>query len=533
MSSSSDNDTTWDLKEVLSKPRRLDVVWLLLPTLLALGGFGLIPMRSWDYWWHITMGRLVNYWGAVPAANHFLYTMPADAPSYDQPWLAQLLLYGMHAKLSIYGALLVRNLMAAAAVVGLSWAAMRRSNSVVVGSLLTLAALPFLFTYIEMRPHLFAWPLFAGLLWVGYGIYDGRRSPWWLVAFPMAAVPWANLHGSFPLAAVLAGCFGAAHLWRSRGEEESLSPAMLGGWIAAVVASAVAPLANPRGAEIYGFLADQMTNDVVRSSVTEWLPTFFGTPPVIGTLFYLIVGFAAVTFYARWRELDPADAILLVVFAGLAVTQNRALLWFGFVLPVALSPILRSAGRSDSEHASPNPWQQRFHTLFALGLVVTALALQPTMRWRVDFAANSPQFDVRQRAPLKGVVPAETPFEAVELLGRYTQAPRLFHDQRYAGFLLYHLSNQDPRRIVFVDQRIELPESNIWKQYYDINRRPNVWKGLFHQYDVGAAVLSREHQKELIKRVESSPEWQTLIEDDDWSLLMPVPEHRREKDGGD
>ena len=518
--SDSTDELSWSFREVLSRPHRLDLVWLLLPVTLALGGFGLLPLRSWDYWWHITMGRLINYWGAIPAANHYLYTLPAEAASIDQPWLAQVGLYGAHFHGSVYLALIVRNFAAAAAVGWLGWTAMRRADSVVWGSLLTLTALPFLFAFIEVRPTLFAWPLFCALLWLGSRILEGNSSRWWLAAFPAVSALWANLHGSFALAALLCGLFGTAATLRERHRASEFDWQIPATWFGTTVATAFAAAANPHGFGIFGYLYDVATDPVVQSTVTEWLPTTLSNPSGLGIFFY-VVGLAGTgVLLGRRYRVEPIDALLFGVFGLMAVLQARALLWFGFILPLTLSRPLRGGGTADSETAAPHPFMQRVHTLAALVLVGGALLVQPTWKWRVDWAADSPTFDVRERPPMKGVVPSETPFEATEVVGRFTRTPRIFHDHRYAGFLMYHLTDTNPRRMVFVDHRIELPPQRVWNEYYEVIRSSENWSEVLDKHDVEAAVLSAKHQLPLAERLDESSDWAVLMETDDWFLFV-------------
>ena len=518
-----DDNDGWSFREVVSRPRRLDLVWLILPTAIALCGFGVIPLRSWDYWWHITMGRLTNFYGAVPAANHFLYTMPADAPSYNQPWLSQLLLYGMHFNGSVYLPLVVRNVAATVAVGWLSWMAMRRCNSVVVGSLATLAALPLLLALVEVRPTLFAWPLFCILLGLGYAIFEGRRSIWWLALFPLVSALWANLHGSFLLATVLCAVFAVAAAFRERNIHGRFNWSVPTIWGSVTALTALAPIANPRTFEIYEYVTGQFTDDVVGTTVTEWLPTTLTNPPVIGAYFYGLLLLAGGFKIWKRQHIELVDRLLFIVFALFAIVYARGLLWFAFVLPIAVGPSLRTlAGKASSERgkAVPSGLLQGTHTFAVVALVFAGIALQPTWQWRVDWTADSPYFDVREQRPLRGVVPAETPFEATQVLARYTEPPRIFHDDRYAGFLLYHLIRTEPRQLVFVDQRIELPPDRVWDLYYDVIGEPNVWKGVFHQYGVRAAVLSAEEQPELIERLEKAEEWKVVRKAERWIFFL-------------
>lgn len=504
------------MSDVLSSPRRLDAVWLVLPTTIALLAFGLVPLRSWDYWWHITMGRLVNYWGAVPAQNHFLYTLPADAPSYDQPWLAQLLLYLGHETGSVHLSLLFRNVVGTAIVAVLGYASMRRSRSTVVGSLATLAALPFLIAYLEVRPHLFVAPLFVLLLFVGLAVRHRAWSLFWLLLFPGTTALWANLHGSFPIPGLLAAAFAGGALvdgWR----EENDVPSTRGvAWLGAAASTPLAALANPRGADIYGYLYDVSTNPTIQQTVSEWFPTTPGSPAVLGTLFYVVVVVGLVALVRAREELDPTDTLLFVGFALLGAYQNRSLVWFALSLPVALGPYLGMLGRPDADRERPTSGAQHLHTAAVVALVVVPIVVQPIWQWRVNFTADSEAFDVRRRRPLRGVVPEETPFEAVDLLSRYADPPRLFHDHRFAGFVLYHLTDEDPRQLVFVDHRVELPPRRIWKLYETASHGADNWERIVDEWDVGGALLSTENQAKLVEHLDQSPDWTSVARTETW-----------------
>ena len=73
-----------------------------------------------------------------------------------------------------------------------------------------------------------------------------------------------------------------------------------------------------------------------------------------------------------------------------------------------------------------------------LGLVVLALGVQP---WTGSnpLAAQVQAAPTRTVEPLLGLVAVDTPIEAAERVKLHfpNQAPHLFHDHRYGGFLLF------------------------------------------------------------------------------------------------
>jgi hypothetical protein len=55
----------------------------------------LMPVPPNDVWWQLAMGRLIVHTGGILTHDVFSFTQ-AGQPYYNQPWLAQLLMYGLH-----------------------------------------------------------------------------------------------------------------------------------------------------------------------------------------------------------------------------------------------------------------------------------------------------------------------------------------------------------------------------------------------------------------------------------------------------
>ncbi len=510
----------WRIRDLLKPPFRLDLVWLVLPFALALICFGLLPLRSWDYWWHISMGRLIDHWLAVPDANHFLYTIEADAPSYVQPWMSQWMLFWLHDVVGVHLSLLVRNVLAALVFGGVTVAAVRRSQSALRGSLATLVGFLLAFQLLAARTHMFVWPLFALALWMGYAIRRRKLPLAALVVLPAVAALWANLHGSFFVVAAICLAFLAAASFDRFVARKDISSPRLASWAGALVASIAAPMLNPRGTEIYGYVFDLMGNAEIQSTVSEWMATTLSNPPGIGPIFYVVVVAGLLLLWQKRSRLDAADAFLFLGFAAMAALSARSLLWFGIAAPVLLARYIRSEQPEEAER--PGCALSLLNVFIALGLVVGGFVLQPGTTVQRHITTAYQPLPVRTRPPMAGVTLAETPVEHTEILGAYRQGLRVFHDQKYAGYLIYHLTGLQPRQVVFVDQRIELPPADIWRQYETINTT-SAWKGIFRQYGIEAAVLSFESQLELINRMRKDDNWVLVHEDDHNALFVLEP----------
>ncbi len=82
------------LRDHFAWPLSLDAVWLISPVFLVAAAAVLSPVWPHDYFWPLVQGRACVQLGAIPTENAFLFTLPAEAPFFDQPWLAQLAMFG-------------------------------------------------------------------------------------------------------------------------------------------------------------------------------------------------------------------------------------------------------------------------------------------------------------------------------------------------------------------------------------------------------------------------------------------------------
>ncbi len=497
----------------------LRTIWLLLPFVLVALGFGLQPLKSWDYWWHLSFGRMVDATGQMPVANHFLYTLDADHPSYVQPWLSQWLLFKGHESLGLAGMLIIRNLGAALAFGLLGVWAARRSGSAMFGSILALFGAAFGFFTISLRSEFLAWPLFLGLMFLAYQVRHCRAKPWWLLAFPLATALWANFHGTFVFAPAMAIAFGiAATLDRTVGSKFSeLSVHLKSGpspfwWFGAAAASILASALNPRGFEVYTYLLAS-SNPEIRNTVSEWMPTTLTFPDIYGSLFWSGAAAALVLMVKNNRRLDWADLGMLAWMVILVAGQSRFLLFWAVTAPIILAPYVAKPSKVVKE--TPGLSELTMNAMIIGLMILAAFGAQP---WsgQNQLAADLQIAPARTESPLLGLVHLDTPLEAIQALKAEDPATlRLFHDHRYPGFLLFHLLDETPHQLVFVDNRIELPAQEIWRELDAIGRGEE-WESRLAHWEVNAVVTSTQEHDGLVKAITASAKWQCPISNELW-----------------
>ena len=507
-----------------SPPWSLDVVWLVLPATLAAVAFGLLPMRSWDGWWHLYIGRHVSRTGDVPATNGLLYTLPNDTASFVQPWLAQQALHELHRLGGLSALLTVRSLATVVVFGAITWMASRRARSIRTGSLLALVGLAMVAPYVSVRTHLLVWPLYVVLFATGLAIRAGRLGLAWGLVYPAAAALWVQMHGSFPLVVLLCLVFACAAAIESftdangsTGGREAIIWLLYGGL------SAGATGLHPRGFDVWTYVVSLGRDPAVRQLVTEWWPASPTNPTVLGGCFYvaaaLALGWGGYRAYERETSAFEWSAwLMLGATTVMAALRARGLLWFGLTCPIAVAHWVPSSPSQIERPVEKGTLASAVHGLCATACCGSIVLLLPVHPMQADIAAACQAVPIRRAPPGRGRLRAETPVDAVERLNRLDAPhPRIFHDQKYAGYLLWRLDPPFGHRIVFVDQRIELPPLSLWKQYAAIERGRG-WRRAFERWNVEAALVG-SRQNGLASSLTSS-KWRRAVDTPRYTLFL-------------
>ena len=443
-------------------------------------------MGSTDLAYNLRAGESVLS-GHIPRVDTYTFSV-AGTPWLDQQWLAQGLL-----------ALAFRSggwpLLAAlqSVLVGLTfwfvYLACRTNGATArTSSLLSLVGFVVAAPALALRPQLVALPLFGALLWVTAGRHDHRQRLW---LAPVLAVLCANLHGSFAIFPLV--LFFAWLEDRRTGAPEARRTLL----IAALTAGAT--LLNPFGIGVWEYAYDLSTNPVIRDTITEWAPLTLATVP---GWFAIISALAVVGYLVRRSRPTPWTALVtLATFFLLALSAQRAIVWWGMVAPVIIAGLLRpdvvpseAATADESARDSAIPaW------LIIAGLSVAVVVLAPW--WRGS------TYDRFVAAAPPGLTEA-----AREHLPAGT---RTLVDQPWASWFEFAL----PRLPVFVDSRIEIIPKDIWDDYGQVAFSRAEWRDVLEHREVEAIVASSDWDLlPLLERPASG--WRVVYEDDDGALLV-------------
>jgi hypothetical protein len=474
----------------------IDQIWVVALVALIALRVQLTPIMPNDFWWHVATGRLIAQTGQIPDADRFSYTQ-AGQDYFNQPWLAQLLMYGGY---SVGGAALLVFLQALL-LGGSFWLlytiCCREGAGTRTAVICTLIGALVAMDNWQIRPQSYAVPLCIATLGI---LLRWRRSgdgPLW--ALPLLMLIWANLHGTFTLLPVLCGLvwlgalaerrwFGGGH---SREEIRALTL-----WSAAAL---LALLANPRGLGILGYVAGLLSNRSVGDLVTEWASPLRLLDEPMTLIFFGV--FAAVTVIVvwRWRWLMPTDLLLLMPFSVLAFQSARNILWFGIVAAPVCARLLSAA---------PQTERQPINRLIA-GLL--ALMVIGTLPWWKSALGLPPT--------VGNLISAETPLAATEqLAARGLRPQRLFHELGFGSYLIWAAS--DLR--VFIDPRIELYPFEQWRDYIVLGQGREV-DALARKYGFDGWLLDTQRQAGLVAALDRHPRWQRVFTSEQAVYFAPRP----------
>jgi hypothetical protein len=459
----------------------IDIAWasltFLVPAIVSL----LSKMGAIDLAYHIRAGEDVLQ-GNIPRVDTYTFTFPGT-PWLDQQWLAQAIFASLH-RLGGWPLILAVQGILVGISTWLVYLAVRETGARPrTASLLALGGFVVATPALGMRPQLLAVPLFATLLWITAG---RRAHPGRLWLAPLLAALCANVHGSFVLFPVV---LGLAWLEDRRRQDPSAPRTLV---IAAC--TGVATLVTPFGPAVWLYVYNVSTNPVIRTTITEWAPLTLSTVPG-----WLAIGsaLAIVAYLARRGRPTPWTALLaLGIFFLLALSAQRAIVWWAMVAPIVVAASFPKAT------VAPAKQETRVATLPAYVIVGTLVAglIVFAPWWRGD------SYDRFLTAAPPGLTQA-----AADHLAPGT---RTLVYQPWGSWFEFAL----PDVPVFVDSRIEIVPSDVWRDYGQVAFSGAEWKDTLSRYDVQAIVASADWN--LLPQLRTDPGWHEIYSDEDGSLFV-------------
>lgn len=325
-----------------------------------------VPESSNDFWLQVAIGGLIWNDGEIPRTALFPFTEAQDYPFFAHEWLSSVLFYLLHQALGYESLLLVKGAAGLALLALCARLAYRLTGDQVLALALSLAALTVANFRHFLRPELLALLYLMVLLNLLAEYQLTRRRRYLLWTLPLCAL-WANSHGSFLVAPVIAAIFAAGAAIERRSLTAGLPYAI------AAAGMTLASLLNPYGYRLLLFAWNVSHWKLLGEFITEWRPTFaapfHGTHAFWAYVLYLALCLAVVI--ACRRRLPPTALLLLLAFAYLSAQAQRHVALFAYVALYCIASIIGPV--------SPGPRARR--ALAAAAVAGIALGITATLRF--------------------------------------------------------------------------------------------------------------------------------------------------------
>ncbi len=473
-------------------------IWLAIPVMLVLIAVWTNSEFPLDYWLHVNNGRwMVEHYQWI-TTDSFSHTIDGQ-PVKNQPWLAQLMMFGLHTLGGYALNQFVAGLCYATAVIVTVGMAARRCGNWTLAALAGSLAFAVLSTNLGVRPQYFSVLLFVGQLYLlRYG--RGLVVP---VGCLVIVALWTNIHGAFPLGVVLpAIMLVAAWFDRPSGERSERLRRL---WLA-LAGSAVGCFLRSYPQDTLGYVCNVGSCSLQRG-LEEWLPTSMATPA--GPAFFGSVLIVLAILASARRRAAFWELLLLTAFFCLAVTSQRMVMWWALALPVAIA---RSAdhvwrrvaawrGRQPRRQMAAHPFADRW---ISAGLAAFALGfLLFCTPWTRPFNRFLP--------PLKRyAVPYNEPLGVVQQFVDLPRTLRTFAPLPWGSYLSWH---SDGQLKSFLDSRVDFFPDRVWNAFVEIRNGGPQAQALLNEFEIDVVICGPQ-EVGLARLLRSDLDWRLTHEDE-------------------
>ncbi len=308
---------------------------------VALVGFVSTTQQvSNDFWLQAKIGALILHENAIPETVLFPFTEIRDSAFNAHEWLPSILFDWILTTFGETSLPFISGLLGCILFALIVRLAYRKSNGnlpvALAFGLLALAAENYRHV---LRPELMALIFLVLCLECLRSIqvrYTNRSAALFLIWSAL----WANTHGSFVLAPMLAMACGAG-CWldqRQEGRGISLShPATI--FFGLALGAFLCTLVNPFGLNIWKFVLNFTQAGVAKAEIIEWIPTLDPRlRPIRGTWIGLAtIGIGLSLLWKTRDKISHVDAIVFLLFLGLMLQASRFLVYAGIAASFAFS----------------------------------------------------------------------------------------------------------------------------------------------------------------------------------------------------
>ncbi len=444
------------------------------------------PVSSNDLWLLMREALDIVASGGIPRVEQYS-AVAFGRPYLAHEWLSGLVFLGVF-NLGGGEALTVLRASVMLAMLFLLWYSLEKKDRgfILVMPLLALAAYTILIR-VFVRPHLFT-HLFLCVWVFCLAHWQRERRLGYLIPLVPIQVLWANLHGAFifapVIAATIAGVLAIYVLFPDWTQNESYTWKDVKVFAVLTVACLAVSLINPNGAKLLEFsLGMGLGSEYIKEFVYEWASPFgpryaqsYGREAAVCMILLVWLGLAL-----NIKRRPVWDIVLALLATGMTVQAVRFLSFIGMLG----FPIVVCAWRQVAENWIESAYTRR-RPLLEILLIVILLA--STLIYGFPYG----QSQIKHRQIGWGLG-GRMPREAVHYITEQGLEGAIFNDYADGAFLIYHLA---PKVRPVMDSRIDVYGDELYREYFLCRRNPVTFFRYLNKYNV-AMVLLRKSKDNL------------------------------------
>ena len=401
-----------------------------------------------DYFWHVKAGEYMVKNGIIHTDVFSWFVSGKYWMCHE--WLFDVIIYGMKV---IFGEIHVI-IYSFVCVVGLLLILFLTNKDYYMKNIpYTLVYYFFFFLliirYLQARPHMISFSLFALMIYVLYDLYKNQDSKK-IYFLPIISIIWANVHGgssNLPYLFCLLFLIGGLFSFKCKKiEAERMSNKQLIKYLVVMILCLLGVLVNIHGVLMFIYPYQNMMNQVMLQNIMEWQSTSFNEISHYTYLLFLV--FLIFTMLFSDKKIKFMDLLLLGVVMYLGLKSIRFWMYTYLVMSYVIFDYVpkRSIDKG---------------TIAGIGIMSTAFILLTLININsiinIDYSYS---FDSKDISVIKKGNPK-----------------RLYNMYDYGGELIY---NGIP---VFIDGRADLYSPYNYKDYLDISVLHNDYVELIDKYD--------------------------------------------------
>jgi len=488
--------------------------------LLLLVIFSLNAADDYDIWWHLKTGEYIVKTHSLLSKDIFSYASSSHWIAYS--WLAEILYY-LGVSTFGFNFLVVVRLILYLATFGTGAFVLFRLGNDYISTIVVSSLLAFLAAfYWTDRPYLFS----AFFLMVIFLILLSWEKTYsgliWML--PPIMLIWVNMHINFAFGLALIIFFALYDLLRMKfryrnsgtGADNRVFIKSLPLYLSSAVSIALT-FVNPYKWDIYSEVFKMANMPVSYILVPEFASPDFHA--LYGRIFLIAIILSCIILAASPQKPDLRSILIYLIILGLSLYSTRntiflTVLWLPIVsysasaLMMKINKSIIYRGRVKNKIPSTtNTFSPRkrvviycFAWLMVAAFIVISVVYQIRKIGLSSGYANDKIF----------------PVHAVEYLEAHDEIKgRMFNDHSWGGYIIFKTY---PERKVFIDNRNQLYEKDIFKKYARAVFLPKDWEKLDKEFDFDYALVRNEYPiGEFLKLY---PDWKIVYRDELASIFV-------------